>query len=238
MNKILELYNKLYDEYGPQGWWPITNYAGSNTSKIGSTNSYHISDYSFPRNTNEVFEVCLGSILTQNTTFTSVEKSLNNLNKLNALTPDEILNLEEDAFKTAIRPSGYHNQKTRYIINFISFFKSLKNETPTRSELLKQVGIGPETADSILLYAYKQPEMKVDAYTKRLLTALNLISEQAKYHDMKELIEKSIKSEITDKKQLVVIFQELHALIVNHCKLFYSRKPYGQNCFILADFRI
>lgn len=237
MKKILQIYNKLYQTYGPQGWWPITNYSGSNTSKMGSTKGYHISDYSFPRNIDEVFEVCLGSILTQNTTFTSVEKSLDNLNKLGALTPQKINSLPEDIFKQAITPSGYHNQKARYIRAFIDFFKNLNGRTPSRAELLKQIGIGPETADSILLYGYNQPQLKVDAYTKRLFTELGYISEKASYHEIKELLESALQKEIKETQNLIVTYQEFHALIVNHGKQFYSRKPYGQNCFILAEYR-
>ncbi len=221
MNKIYEIYQILYKTYGAQGWWPFIN-----------INGYHILDYTFPKNQDEVFEVCLGSILTQNTTFTSVVKSLNNLNDINCLNSKAIELLDIDILKEAIRPSGYFNQKARYILEFIKFYNSLNGKVPSREELLKVIGIGEETADSILLYGYNQPQFKVDAYTKRMLVELNLIDEKAKYKDIKALIENSLKDIIKDEKDLVIVFQEFHALIVNHAKDFYSKKPYGVGCFL------
>jgi endonuclease-3 related protein len=232
MNKIYEIYKLLYSSYGPQGWWPFTNYDGENESKNGNSKGYHILDYSFPQDVNEVFEVCLGSILTQNTTFTSVVKSLHNLKEIDALTPEAIKELDINVLKFAIKPSGYHNQKAKYILEFISFFEGLDGRIPTRHELLSVLGIGEETADSILLYGYKQPEFKVDAYTKRLLVELGLIDEKAKYKDMKLLMQDGLKECIKDEKELLIVYQEYHALIVNHSKEFYSKKPYGVGCFL------
>ena len=222
-NKIYEIYKTLYDAYGPQGWWPFLNYP---------KDGYHILDYSFPRNELEIFEVCMGSILTQNTTFTSVVKSLHNLKSKNALTPHAIKEMDIDELKQSIKPSGYHNQKARYILEFISFFNSLDGRIPSRDELLSVIGIGEETADSILLYSYNQPEFKVDAYTKRIFLKLGLIDEKAKYKDVKHLAENSLKECITQTKELVIVYQEYHALIVNHAKEFYSKKPYGTGCFL------
>ncbi|MCF6310238.1 MAG: endonuclease III domain-containing protein [Sulfurimonas sp.] len=220
MNKIYKIYQLLYKTYGPQGWWPFIS------------SGYHVLDYSFPKNSDEIFEVCLGSILTQNTTFTSVVKSLNNLHVKAAINPDKIESMDIETLKIAIRPSGYHNQKARYILEFIKFYKSLNGAVPTRDELLHVVGIGPETADSILLYGYNQLQFKVDAYTKRVLIKLGLIDEKAKYHDIKLLMENSLKESVKDKKELHIVYQEFHALIVNHAKEFYSKKPYGVGCFL------
>ena len=231
-NKIYEIYKILYETYGPQGWWPFINYDGVNESKYGNFDGYHILDYSFPRDVNEVFEVCLGSILTQNTSFTSVVKSLHNLKSLDALTPKAIKELDIDELKLAIKPSGYHNQKAKYILEFISFFENLGGKTPTRDEILAVLGVGQETADSILLYGYNMPEFKVDAYTKRVLLELGLIDEKAKYQDMKQLMQTALKVYIKDERELVIVFQEYHALIVNHSKEFYSKKPYGVGCFL------
>ncbi|WP_415396846.1 endonuclease III domain-containing protein [Sulfurimonas sp. CS5] len=231
-DKIYKIYKILYENYGPQGWWPFINYDGVNESKNGNSEGYHILDYSFPRNELEVFEVCLGSILTQNTSFTSVVKSLHNLKSLDALTPKAIRELGIDELKLAIKPSGYHNQKAKYILEFISFFEALDTRTPSRDELLSVLGIGQETADSILLYGYNVPEFKVDAYTKRVLLELGLINERAKYQDMKQLMQEALEKSIKDEKERVVVFQEYHALIVNHSKKFYSKKPYGVGCFL------
>ena len=215
------MYKLLYNNYGPQGWWPFINSGG-----------YHKLDYSFPRTADEVFEVCLGSILTQNTTFTSVVKSLHNLKDKNALTLEAIKKMDIDELKEAIRPSGYFNQKTRYILEFISFYESLNGRVPTRDELLHVVGIGEETADSILLYGYNTAEFKVDAYTKRMLIELGLINEKVKYKDIKKFMQDSLQECIKDEKELVIVYQEYHALIVNHSKEFYSKKPYAQGCFL------
>jgi endonuclease-3 related protein len=226
MNKIYKIYKLLYDEYGPQGWWPITSYG------------YHKSEYNFPRNSNELFEVCIGSILTQNTTFTSVVKSLENLHVKNALNVYAIESMDINELKEAIRPSGYFNQKTRYIFEFIKFYKSLNGATPTREELLNLVGIGEETADSILLYGYNQPQFKVDAYTKRVLIELGFVDEKAKYGDIKSLMQSSLKESIKDEEELLKVYQEFHALIVKHGKKFYSKKPHGVGCFLYPQFHI
>nr|WP_321267527.1 endonuclease III domain-containing protein [uncultured Sulfurimonas sp.] len=221
-NKIYKIYKLLYEYYGAQGWWPFINY----------TNPYHPLNYDFPKSELEVFEVCLGSILTQNTNFTSVVKSLHNLKKLDALSPTAIKNLNVDTLKLAIKPSGYYNQKAKYILAFIDFFQSLDARTPTRDELLSVLGIGEESADSILLYGYNSPEFKVDAYTKRVLLELELIDAKAKYKDMKQLMQEALKESIKDERELVITYQEYHALIVNHSKEFYSKKPYGVGCFL------
>lgn len=220
MNKIYNIYKILYENYGPRGWWPITGYG------------YHQLDYTFPRNGNEIFEVCLGSILTQNTTFISVVKSLENLHVKNSLNVYAIESMDIDELKEAIRPSGYFNQKARYILEFIKFYRSLNGTTPTREALLNVTGIGEETADSILLYGYNQPQFKVDAYTKRMLVELGFVDKKAKYGDIKALMESSLKEYVTDEKELLKIYQEFHALIVNHGKNFYSKKPYGIGCFL------
>jgi len=188
MNKIKRLYYKLLQQYGTQqSWWPII------------------------WNSDKTFEIAIGSILTQNTTFISVIKSLNNLKELNLITPQNILNIDIDILKTAIKPSGFLNQKANYIINFTNFYIKLNGKIPTRDELLKIKGVGEETADSILLFGYNQPSMKVDAYTKRIFLQYGLINQNAKYKDIKALIENNL---TTNYK----IYQEFHALLVEHGK--------------------
>lgn len=220
MNKIYNIYELLYDNYGPQGWWPITGYG------------YHKLDYTFPRDKREIFEVCLGSILTQNTTFKSVVKSLQNLHAKNALSAKALEEMDINELKEAIKPSGYFNQKARYILEFIKFYNSLDGTVPTREALLKIVGIGEETADSILLYGYNQLEFKVDAYTKRLLLELGLIDKKTRYAEIKNIMEGSIKECVKDEAKRLMVYQEFHALIVEHGKKFYSKKPYGIGCFL------
>ena len=192
---------------------------------------YHPDDYTFPHDSHEVFEICLGAILTQNTTFTSVVKALNNLKALDALSPEGIGTLDEESLKQAIRPAGYFNQKSKYILAFLSFFKALNGEIPTRKALLDVHGVGEETADSILLYAYKQPEFVVDAYTKRILSVLGFIEEKTKYKKVKVLMQEALESSVFEEER-VKVYQEYHALLVAHAKLYYSRKPYAVGCMI------
>lgn len=220
MNNIYKIYTLLYEKYGPQGWWPFLD--------IG----YHPNDFSYPKNKQQIFEVVLGSILTQNTTFLSVKKALENLQKIECLTIENIKNCDIDTLKEAIRPAGYFNQKTNYILNYIEFDTILDGNIPTREELLSIKGIGEETADSILLYGYNQPQFKVDAYTKRFLIELGICDEKVKYKEIKSLMESSLETIEPDDEKRRILYQEYHALIVEHGKNFYSKKPYGVNCFI------
>jgi endonuclease-3 related protein len=220
----MKIYQKLHNIYGVQGWWPFLE---------GDNIVYHKNDYSYPKNQNQIFEVAIGSILTQNTTFNSVVKSLINLNKLDLLDPKRVSSSNIYILKEAIRSSGYFNQKANYMLNFTEFFISLDKSIPTRDELLNIKGIGEETADSILLYGYNQPSMKIDAYTKRLFIALKFCNEKVKYKELKNMIEKDFKNNIKDKNKLVQNYQEFHALIVEHSKHYYSKKPYGIGCFLL-----
>jgi endonuclease-3 related protein len=233
---VMKIYQQLLSFYGPQGWWPIFNHKGSNPTKTGSVKGYHISDYSFPHNNDEKFEICLGCFLTQNTNWQSVEKSISKLNSINALSINGIKKLSDGKFKEMIKPSGYYNQKANYIKKFIPFFESLKERTPSRDELLSLNGIGPETADSMLLYAFKQPEFVVDTYTKRIFATLGLISWNEKYELIKSFIENSILINYNT-QSVLEIYQEFHALIVEHAKRFYSKKPYGENCFLLLNLK-
>jgi len=222
MNKIFAIYKKLYETYGAQGWWPF----------MDAKEYYHKLDYSYPKDINQVFEVCLGSILTQNRNFNQVVQSLTNLKNANFLEYQKIKTLPLDKLKELIKPSGYSNQKSQYILNFIEFFEKLNGKIPTREELLSIKGIGQETADSILLYGYDQAQFKVDTYTKRLLMHNKIVNEKAKYEDIKNLMETELKKVIFDTKELVIIYQEYHALIVCHSKTYYSKQPYGKGCFL------
>jgi len=232
MNKIYKIYNLLFEKYGAQGWWPYLNFDGVNEQKTGNIEGYHIGDYSYPKNEDQIFEVALGSILTQNTTFVSVIKAMKNLNSKGGITVDDIKALSIEELKEAIRPAGYFNQKANYILNYIEFYESLDGRVPRREEVLSVKGVGEETADSILLYGYNQAQFKADAYTKRMLLELGFISEKAKYKDMKSLMETSLQEITTNEEELRIIYQEYHALIVEHGKHYYSKKPYGVGCFL------
>lgn len=226
MNKIRQIYNALLKIYGPQGWWPLLGCKGTKPTKTGSIKGYHPRDYSHPKNNNQKFEICIGVILTQNTSWPQVEKALLNLKGLNALNPKEMKNLKLEKLKQAIKPAGYFNQKAKKLKIFAEFYINLKARTPTREELLNIWGIGPETADSILLYAFNVPEFVVDAYTRRVFANLGFIGQKAKYNEIKKLFENNLPKNLK-------IYQEYHALIVEHAKRHYSKKPYGKNGSLL-----
>ena len=209
----------MLDGYGPQGWWPILGYKGINPTKTGSLTGYHPDDYDFPRNDAERFEICIGAVLTQNTAWLNVEKALLNLKEEGYLCPRKLLEADDETIAEAIKPSGYFNVKTRKIKEFSRFYLTLEGRVPARDELLSVWGIGPETADCMRLYAYNQPEMVVDAYTRRILEHLGMIEQGLKYEALKAYCVNYIEKSVQD-------YQEFHALMVDHAKRHYSKKPY------------
>jgi endonuclease III related protein len=219
-DKIIRIYRKLYDLYGPQGWWPLMSHDGTNPTKTGSVRGYHPENYELPRSEDEIYEIMLGAILTQNTAWTSAEQALLNLKKLDVISPQKLLKLDEEILKEAIRCAGFLNQKAIYLKEITKFFISLKGRIPERKELLAVKGVGNETADTILLYAFKQPEFVVDAYSKRIFTHLGILKDNAGYMNMKELFESNLPKD-------TALYQEYHALIVEHAKHYYKKKPYG-----------
>jgi len=227
MNKVQQIYNKLLKDYGKQGWWPLLDYKGNNPTKTGSLTGYHPGDYSFPKTDNQVFEICIGAILTQNVGWINVEKALRNLKELKAINPENLLNLDEERLKEAIRPAGYFNQKAKKLKEFTKFYIELKGKTPKREELLDIWGVGKETADSMLLYAFEIPVFVVDAYTRRIFSNLKLIDENDDYDKIREFFESNLKKDIR-------IYQEFHALIVEHAKRYYSKKSDYNKCPLLV----
>ena len=212
---IIAIYEALLDAYGPQGWWHVAG-------------SYHPGDYGGPKNEVEAFEIIVGAVLTQNTAWTSVERALENLRGIKALNPHKILALSLDALKSAIRPAGFFNQKAIYLREMADFFVGLKGRTPSRKELMSVKGVGNETAVSILLYAYKRPEFVIDAYTKRIVTSLGLAERKAGYMELKNLFESNLPGD-------VALYQEYHALLVDHAKRFYSGKA-RESSGVFVDF--
>ena len=203
-NKLIsKLYSTLYKEYGPQGWWPL--------STIKTKNGYHPNNYKYPITNQQRFEICIGAILTQNTSWKNVEKAIINLKNINAVSMLYLLDTSEQKIKKAIRPAGYFNQKYKKLVVFTKFYLSLKGRTPSREELLSIWGIGPETADSILLYAYKEPIFVIDAYTRRLLLTQGIIKENASYEDIQKIFMDNLKRDYK-------LYQEYHALIVANGK--------------------
>lgn len=211
-NIIYQIYIKLLEIHGQQGWWPL----------VTESPRYHKGDYDFPKTADHSYEISIGAILTQNTSWPNVEMALENLHKRSPLTSSKIYRMSDDRLKELIRPSGYFNQKAKKIKLFTKFITKQKG-VPKRDELLDVWGIGPETADSILLYAYNTPKFVVDAYTKRIFKNLGLLDGGESYNTIQELFESSLPRDL-------IIYQEYHALIVEHAKRFYSKKPYGTNC--------
>ncbi|MDP8242333.1 MAG: endonuclease, partial [Candidatus Celaenobacter antarcticus] len=151
LRELIEIYDLLYDRYGPQHWWP------------GETRD----------------EIIIGSILTQNTNWKNAEKAIENLKHKSLLTLTVLRNAEIKKIAQCIRPSGYYNQKATRLKEIAKYFhrKGLQSfyahsTAKMRKELLALKGIGPETADSILLYAFEKPVFVIDAYTKRIFQRL------------------------------------------------------------------
>jgi len=218
---LTNVYHKLLELYGPQGWWPLLDWKGENPTKTGSLKGYHPGNYSLPENSQQRFEIVLGAILTQNTAWTSAEKALGNLKRLGVVDPHLLLQLDSEVLKAAVRPAGFFNQKTVYLQKISRFFIKLDGEVPTRKELLKVKGVGNETADSILLYAYHQPQFVVDAYTKRIFSHLGIIEQNTSYMEVKNLFERCLPRDVP-------LYQEYHALIVEHAKRYYQKQPYKE----------
>ena len=216
-NEIKLIYTKLYNHYGPQGWWPLLS-RDIITKDVKMVN--HPLNYDLPKTRNETYEIILGTILTQNTAWNSAEIALRNLKDLNAINPENLLDLDSDTFKQAIRSAGFLNQKSVYINEVTKFYIGLDGKIPTRKDLLEVKGVGNETADSILLYAFKQPEFVVDTYTKRIFSQIDLIDYNNNYNKIKNQFETQLPRDM-------IIYNEYHALIVAHAKKYYSRKPYG-----------
>ena len=199
------LYQQLFKLYGPQGWWPLLN---------KSTGEIEYGTCSYPLSREQTFEVAVGAILTQNTQFhPNVSRALTGLLRLGEkqITPQLILGLEVDTLQETIRSAGYFRQKSDYLKNVARFFLDLGESSPSREDLLSIKGVGPETADSILLYAFNMPFFVIDTYTKRTLSALALIDPDERYDG----IQAWFMEQLPPDPQL---FNQYHALLVAHGK--------------------
>ncbi len=199
------MYRRLYRAFGPQGWWP------------GDT----------------PFEIAVGAILTQNTNWRNVERAIDNLRRHGILTPEGLCSARIDRLSFLIRPSGYFNIKAKRLKNFMSFIfanyggkiEDLKGREAEviRRELLEVKGIGPETADSIMLYALDYPVFVVDAYTRRILKRHYIIDEGFSYDDIQELFHNNINRDVR-------LYNEFHALFVKLGKEYCRKKPICDGC--------
>ena len=203
--KLLEIYNLLHAHFGDQGWWPADS----------------------------PFEVIVGAILTQNTSWTNVEKAIRNLKSAGLLTPGTLRWIEARRLAELIRPSGYYNIKTVRLKNFLNFLEKeycsdlekmfAEDDHILRRKLLAVKGIGPETADSILLYAGNKPVFVVDVYTRRILERHRVIREGLGYEEIQSLFMDNLPASAE-------LFNQYHALIVNAGKNFCRKRPRCGSC--------
>ncbi|MCA9214858.1 MAG: hypothetical protein KDB27_17425 [Planctomycetales bacterium] len=202
---LSDVFHRLLDAFGPQHWWP------------GETR----------------FEVIVGAVLTQNTAWTNVEKAIDNLRDANILNIEAMSELTLEELAELIRPAGYFRVKAKRLANLLMFINeeyggSLDDVfsvglSTLREQLLGVNGIGPETADSILLYAGQKQTFVVDAYTARFVKRHEWIDEEADYYAIKDYFESQLEPDVQ-------LFNEYHALIVQLCKRFCKPKPKCEQC--------
>lgn len=202
---LMEIYREMLQHFGPRNWWP------------GET----------------PFEVCIGAILTQNTAWSNVEKAIANLKGARRLSPKGIENASQESLAELIRPSGYYNQKAVKLKSFVRFFADeyggsfqqwRKEPLPlSRKKLLAVKGIGPETADSILLYALGKQVFVVDAYTRRIFSRHGFYPEKSTYDQMQAFFTGHLPEEIP-------LYNEFHALVVYTGKTFCRKRPICEGC--------
>jgi len=199
---LLALYHSLHAHYGDLAWWPAES----------------------------AFEIAVGAILTQNTDWRNVEKALGNLKSANALSIEAILETPTDQLEMLVRPSGYFRMKADRLKQLCVFlesnsFDSLKQlgRNQARERLLSVKGIGPETADDIVLYALDIPSFVIDTYTRRLLERLGLYSSKLKYPVLQVAFHQQLPEDSS-------LFKQYHALIVEHAKVSCRKKPLCELC--------
>lgn len=222
MNDAEKIYLLMAAAYKKQGWWPIySRKKGCSEYGIGA-----------PRDDADRFEIVIGAILTQNIAWKNVEKALGALKKNQILTPRKLHKADNELIAECIRPAGYYNQKTLKIKNFLNWFKvynySFEELNKMKTEILRKNllwvnGVGPETADSILLYAMNRKIFVVDAYTKRIFSRLNLTSVDDSYDSVQNYFH-------TEFKGTIKKYNEFHALIVAHGKDICRNKPLCSGC--------
>jgi endonuclease-3 related protein len=207
--KLIGIFDLLHSAYGPQSWWP------------GET----------------PFEVIVGAVLTQNTAWRNVAQAIDNLKREGLLEARALLRAEPARVKDLITPAGYYNVKYDRLMNLLRFldgrgpdlekFRHLPLDE-LRAGLLEVKGVGPETADSILLYAFQRPVFVVDAYTRRLFSRLgHHWMERASYDEVQRFFMEALPPD-------TVLYNESHALIVVHSKDTCRKKPLCEGCCLIS----
>ena len=206
--EIPRVYSKLYAANGKQHWWPG----------------------------NSAFEIMVGALLTQNTAWTNVARAIDNLKQAKALSPEAIVKARPRRLAAWLRPSGYFNIKAQRLKAMCRWLmeqggvKKIKiiSTSELRPALLAVHGIGPETADDILLYALHRPVFVIDAYTRRIFARLGLIKGSESYETLRQLFEDAL-------GQDEALFNEYHALIVAHGKDVCRKRPLCINCCLAEN---
>jgi endonuclease-3 related protein len=204
-DKLNQIYKLLLKAYGPQKWWPAES----------------------------SLEVMVGAVLTQNTNWQGVEKAIANLKRVNLLDPHKLKAIPTEELSRLIKPAGYFNLKARRLKNLIGMVVeayggdlAAMGQTETaqlRQELLLVNGVGPETADSILLYAFHRPIFVVDTYTYRVTNRHALVEEEVNYQALQDFFMQHLPLDVD-------MFNEYHALLVKVGKLHCKRKARCEGC--------
>jgi len=202
---LQDIYHRLMAEYGPQHWWPA----------------------------NEPFEVIVGAILTQSAAWSNVEKAIANLKAVQALSPEALRRLSLPELAQLIRPSGYYNAKALKLKSFADWLSKHYDDNldrlfaggidHMRQQLLAVHGIGPETADSIILYAANKPIFVIDAYTRRIISRIGLAPNRGSYDAYQALFMSNLPADAG-------LFNEYHALLVCLAKTACRTRPLCQRC--------
>lgn len=224
-----EIYTKLLDHYGPRGWWPLS----SRTRDEGfDGKGYHPGRIHVPTDEKERFEIAVGAILTQNTAWRNVRPCIDALSQAGLMSPQVMLDAEQDALEDLVRSSGYYRQKAKKLKIISRFFA--EEQPVSRDALLALWGVGEETADSILLYAFGRPAAVIDAYSRRIFSRyLGAALCDAEIRQSMESV-----CDGKDENEQVIVLNEYHALLVelgkNACQ---KRNPDCSNCPLGFDCR-
>ena len=216
---LATLYHSLLDLWGGQGWWPLHDLA------CRTGNAYHPREPLLSPDAGQRFEIAVGALLTQNTSWRQVEGVLPRLVAEGWMVPEVLEQVDPQVLSPVLRPVGYHRQKALRLRLLAGSWRRLQGAVPTREQLLAWEGIGPETADSILLYAFHQPVMVIDAYTRRVGRRLwgggcdHYACWQAAWTRALEAEENPLTA-----------FLEAHALLVVLGKQFCSARPRCGTC--------
>lgn len=216
---LREIFTRLHAYHGPQNWWPHET----------------------------LWEIMVGAILTQNTAWRNVERALANLKRAHALAPAALRALPRARLTELIRPAGFTASKPQRLVTLAEFLRDAYADEPAnlrggaletqRAQLLALHGVGPETADAILLYVARQPIFVVDAYTRRIFTRLGIAAANISYHALQTLCMENLASDVE-------LFQEFHALLDTHAKLICTKRaprcdrcPLAQQCAYQKNLR-